>query len=64
MIGQCSVNVSITVEGNATFKESTLDLCTIEGIPEPDAKPVAGIMPNSSALPDNTCRPDANAPNG
>lgn len=62
----CPINASvIAADGNSTFKEAHLDLCTIEGIPEADgAKPVKGVMPNATALPDNTCRPAADPPGG
>lgn len=62
----CPMNASlIAADGNVTFKEAKLDLCTIEGIPEGDGgKPVTGVMPNANALPDNTCRPAADQPGG
>lgn len=59
---ECSeVNAtSVNEFGNmTTYTPTTLDLCTAEGVPEAaGGKAVPGVMPNDTAVPDNTCRPD------
>lgn len=60
------MNASVIADdGNSTFTEASLDLCTIEGIPQAaGGKPVKGVMPNDTTLPENTCRPAADQPGG
>lgn len=51
--------------GNVTSRASTLDMCTVEGIPAGEwplgARTVAGVVRNltlAANLPQNTCRKD------
>lgn len=51
--------------GNVTYLASTLDMCTVEGIPAGDwpdgARTVAGVVADltvAANLPKNTCRQD------
>jgi hypothetical protein len=52
--------------GNVTYLASTLDMCTVEGIPAGvwplGARTVAGVvtdLADPTELPENTCRQDA-----
>lgn len=61
MVGVVAVNGSIPNEfkNGTVLVTSTLDLCTVEGIPLADlAQRVPGVMPNDTALLPNTCRLD------
>lgn len=56
-------DVSINTTVNATdYKQGTLDLCTVEGIPLQDAgvdtgaQRVRGVTEFLSTIPDNTCK--------